>query len=149
MRVFDLEPALRGLFVIGLMVSLVSAIVLGAGAQAYVEDIISGRPADWYPGLRSYASTVGQAGLLSAFVCIAIAWYQMVPTRLPLDRPRDIGLATVCFGAVLGAASDIWIWASGNASSFDALRLHVWVGVAGGFCWPLVALGLGLMTFFS
>jgi len=150
MRAFDLEPALRGLFVVGLLLAFSSAVVLGAAAQAYVDDIISSRPADWYPGLRTSAFAIGQVGLLSAFVCIAIAWFQMKREQRPPDERRHgLALATVCLGAALGAASAIWIWGSGDPSSFEALRLRIWVTVAGGFSWPLVALGLGLMTFFS
>jgi len=150
MRAVDLEPALRGVFVVGLLVALASAVVMGAAAQVYVEDIISSRPVDWYPGLRSSVFAIGQAGLLSAFVCVAIAWFQMAREQRPPDRRRHgLALAAVCFGAVLGAASAVWIWASGDPSSFEELRLRTWVTAAGEFSWPLVALGFGLMTFFS
>jgi hypothetical protein len=136
--------------VIGLLVALGSAVVMGAATLVYFEDIIASRPVDWYPGLRSSVFAIGQAGLLSAFVCVAIAWFQMAREQRPPDRRRHgLALAAVCLGAVLGAGSAVWIWASGDPSSFEAFHLRAWVSAAGGFSWPLVALGLGLMTFFS
>ena|SRR2546422_9234334 len=147
-RLIDLEPVLRVLFVVGFLIAMASAVVMGAAAQVYVEDIISSRPVDWYPGLRSSVVALGQASLLSAFVCVAIAWFQTGRDRGQPDRRRHrLALVAVCFGAILGTGSAIWIWASGDPTSFEAIRLRTWVAVAGGFSWPLVALGLGLMTF--
>lgn len=152
----DLEPGLRIAFVLSMAVALFCQATGSVAANVQFDDVIAGRqPSSALSDLRRFLIVAQNVSLLVAALSVAVAWHQTA--RHPLQRARHPavveGLVTAIVGACLGVALTvaltIWSTTPEQPTTFEQLRLRLWLGAAQGFAWPLVVLGLGLMTFFE
>ncbi len=148
----DLEPGLRIAFILSIAVAFFSQVTGGVAANAQLDDILAGRqPASSLSELQRGLVVAQQASLLIAALSVAVAWHQTLRhPRLRTRRPAVWeGLVMAVVGACLGLALTLWENVVGQPTSFGQIRERLWLSWAQGFAWPLVILGLGLMTFFD
>ena len=144
MRTIDIEPIVRVLFSIAIVVVFIGGVVLGLVSRLAFEDVVAGRlPSESLSSTQLIASAVYQLALLLAAGCVGSAWYEILRHRGPAPkRPPTVGVLLVIVGSVIGVLRVIPLQStSGSGPSFDEWGRWLWVQALGLFGWPLIVLG--------
>jgi hypothetical protein len=135
-----------GIAIVG---AFLAATVAASGRVLSMEALIKGEySVSPWPEVTGIAQLGLEASSLVAGLAIAIAWYADRRIRLSPRLPHPAGLPIALAGAFLGIASGAWaVLSTPNVEDFNGLRRIATAYAIHGFGWPLLLVGLGILTF--